>query len=196
MTGSYFEDVPVEAVEETPGLTITSAHVAIYLGLTRERQEIGDRGVVLGELAREPEVDRHVGRGNGQSGRLLHGLHRDVLEVGARHGRCRRSTIRSVSPSCTISPRWLSTVRCTMMRPRSGFAVSFLPMTFARRRMVSPILTGPLNFHRSPTNASVAYGAVARVKRPAWMARPRRPWAIRSPKIDCFMNSASVWSTL
>src|SRR5439155_255698 len=30
MTGSYFEDVPVEHVEETPGLTITSAHVAIY----------------------------------------------------------------------------------------------------------------------------------------------------------------------
>src|SRR3989442_11220837 len=39
MTGSYFEDVPVEAVEETPGLTITSAHVAIYLGLTRELAE-------------------------------------------------------------------------------------------------------------------------------------------------------------
>src|SRR3989442_9901414 len=36
MTGSYFEDVPLEHVEETPGLTITSAHVAIYLGLTRE----------------------------------------------------------------------------------------------------------------------------------------------------------------
>src|SRR2546426_11470444 len=39
MTGSYFEDVPVEAVEETPGLTITSAHVAICLGLTRELAE-------------------------------------------------------------------------------------------------------------------------------------------------------------
>src|SRR3989442_7096351 len=39
MTGSYFEDVSVEAVEETPGLTITSAHVAIYLGLTRELAE-------------------------------------------------------------------------------------------------------------------------------------------------------------
>jgi len=36
MTGSYFEDVPVDDVQETPGLTITSAHVAIYLGLTRE----------------------------------------------------------------------------------------------------------------------------------------------------------------
>src|SRR2546426_10807736 len=36
MTGSYFEDVPLEHVEETPGLTITSAHVAIYLGLTPE----------------------------------------------------------------------------------------------------------------------------------------------------------------
>src|SRR5438034_7994346 len=36
MTGSYFEDVPVDDVQETPGLTVTSAHVAIYLGLTRE----------------------------------------------------------------------------------------------------------------------------------------------------------------
>jgi len=36
MTGSYFEDIPVDDVQETPGLTITSAHVAIYLGLTRE----------------------------------------------------------------------------------------------------------------------------------------------------------------
>src|SRR2546422_6224996 len=36
MTGSYFEDVPVEHVEETPGLTITSAHVAIYLGRSEE----------------------------------------------------------------------------------------------------------------------------------------------------------------
>src|SRR2546428_10381558 len=41
MTGSYFEDVPVEHVEETPGLTITSAHVAIYLGLTRELADDG-----------------------------------------------------------------------------------------------------------------------------------------------------------
>src|SRR5438876_5945808 len=37
---------------------------------------------------------------------------------------------------------------------------SFLPMTFARRRIVSPILIGPLNFHRSPKNASVAYAWV------------------------------------
>src|SRR5439155_1073068 len=101
-----------------------------------------------------------------------------------------------VSPSWTTSSRWLSTVRCTVTRPRSGFEVSFLPMTLARRRIVSPILIGPLNFQRRPTNASVAYACVARVNRPAWIARPRRPWAIRSPKIDCFMNSASVWSTL
>src|SRR2546429_474010 len=39
MTGSYFEDVPVEAVEETPGLTIPSAPVAICLGPTRELAE-------------------------------------------------------------------------------------------------------------------------------------------------------------
>src|SRR2546421_11874951 len=35
------EDVPLEHVEETPGLTITSAHVAIYLGLTRELADDG-----------------------------------------------------------------------------------------------------------------------------------------------------------
>src|SRR3989475_82693 len=161
-----------------------------------ERQDVRDRAAVGGELAREPEVDRHVGRRDGQARRLLDVLQRDVLEVGARHGRGRRSIIRSVSPSWTTSPRWLSTLRCTVTRPRSGLGVSFLPMTFARRRIVSPILIGPLNFHRSPTNASVAYAWVARVKRPAWIARPRRPWAIRSPKIDCFMSSASVWSTL
>jgi hypothetical protein len=36
MRGTYFEDVAVERVEVTPALTITSAHVAAYLGLTRE----------------------------------------------------------------------------------------------------------------------------------------------------------------
>jgi len=34
--GSYFEEVVVGEIHETPGMTITSAHVAIYLGLTRE----------------------------------------------------------------------------------------------------------------------------------------------------------------
>lgn len=33
---SYFEDVPVEHVEETPALTLTEAHVSIYQGITRE----------------------------------------------------------------------------------------------------------------------------------------------------------------
>ena len=41
MTGSYFEDVPLKAVEETPALTITGAHVAIFLGLTRELADDG-----------------------------------------------------------------------------------------------------------------------------------------------------------
>ena len=39
MTGSYFEDVALEDVEETPAMTVTEAHVAIYLGLTRELAE-------------------------------------------------------------------------------------------------------------------------------------------------------------
>src|SRR5207302_9404155 len=53
-----------------------------------------------------------------------------------------------------------------------------------------------LEFQRSPPNASVAYGAVARLKSPDWIARHRRPCAIRSPKIVVFMNSASVCRTL
>jgi hypothetical protein len=36
MRGAYFEEVVVGDVHETPGLTITSAHVALYLGITRE----------------------------------------------------------------------------------------------------------------------------------------------------------------
>jgi 3-hydroxybutyryl-CoA dehydratase len=33
---AYFEDVTVASSHETPALTLTEAHVAIYLGLTRE----------------------------------------------------------------------------------------------------------------------------------------------------------------
>ena len=33
---SYFEDVTIEHVEETPALTVTEAHVSIYQGITRE----------------------------------------------------------------------------------------------------------------------------------------------------------------
>ena len=33
---SYFEDVAVEDVQETPAMTVTEAHVSIYQGLTRE----------------------------------------------------------------------------------------------------------------------------------------------------------------
>jgi hypothetical protein len=32
----YFEDVTLASAHETPGLTLTEAHVGIYLGLTRE----------------------------------------------------------------------------------------------------------------------------------------------------------------
>ena len=81
--------------------------------------------------------------------------------------------------------------------PAVGLVEVFLgSVTLARSRIVSPIFTGALNFQRSPPNASVAYGAVARLKSPDWIARHRRPWAMRSPKIDFFMNSASVCSTL
>ena len=64
--------------------------------------------------------------------------------------------MRSVSPSCTTSPRWFTTVRSTVITPRSGLEVSFFAVTFARSRIVSPILIGPLNFQRSPTKARVA----------------------------------------
>ncbi len=33
---SYFEDVEVDARYETPGLTVTEAHVALYAGVTRD----------------------------------------------------------------------------------------------------------------------------------------------------------------
>jgi len=33
---TFFEDVVVERVQETPAITVTEAHVAMYLGVTRE----------------------------------------------------------------------------------------------------------------------------------------------------------------
>jgi hypothetical protein len=33
---AYFEDIAVESAHETPGLTVTEAHVGIYVGLTGE----------------------------------------------------------------------------------------------------------------------------------------------------------------
>jgi acyl dehydratase len=33
---AYFEDLALQSAHETPGLTLTEAHVGIYLGLTRE----------------------------------------------------------------------------------------------------------------------------------------------------------------
>ena len=103
----------------------------------------------------------------------------------------------SVSPSWTVSPRWFTTVRWMVTIPRSGFDVSRLSVILSRTLMVSPILMGPLKRQRRPRNARVANGrGMARLPRPDEMARPRRPWAIRSPKMDVRMNSASVWSTL
>src|SRR5919204_489229 len=56
-------------------------------------------------------------------------------------------------------------VRSSVMTPRSG-SVSFFAVTRARTWMVSPILIGALNFHRSPPNAIVAYGrSIPRVTR-------------------------------
>src|SRR5439155_13839519 len=43
----------------------------------------------------------------------------------------RRSTMRSVSPSCSTSPRWFTTVRSTVTRPRSGLEVSVFAVYFA-----------------------------------------------------------------
>ena len=36
MKGTYFEDVEVDKIQETPAITITETHVALYLGVTRE----------------------------------------------------------------------------------------------------------------------------------------------------------------
>ena len=36
MPRTFFEDLVVEAAQETPAITVTEAHVAVYLGLTRE----------------------------------------------------------------------------------------------------------------------------------------------------------------
>ncbi len=33
---TYFEDVPLDEVVETPGMTVTEAHVSLYLGLAGE----------------------------------------------------------------------------------------------------------------------------------------------------------------
>jgi len=44
---SYFEDVPLEHVEETPALTLTEAHVSIYQGITRE---LGDDAALVPDL--------------------------------------------------------------------------------------------------------------------------------------------------
>ena len=38
MTKTYFEDVVVDRVQETPAITVTEAHVAMYLGVTREAE--------------------------------------------------------------------------------------------------------------------------------------------------------------
>ena len=34
MSRTFFEDVVVERVQETPAITVTEAHVAMYLGVT------------------------------------------------------------------------------------------------------------------------------------------------------------------
>src|SRR2546421_699504 len=87
MTGSYFEDVPVDDVQETPGLTITSAHVAIYLGLTRglaPRAWGGrGRGHQKHAVRPPPQEPNHSRRPRSRRGpRVLQGdrLHRRRLE--------------------------------------------------------------------------------------------------------------------
>jgi len=34
--GTYFEDLEVDKIRETPAITVTETHVSLYLGLTRE----------------------------------------------------------------------------------------------------------------------------------------------------------------
>src|SRR5688572_3559414 len=124
-----------------------------------QRQDVRHGADVVDGLARESAEDADVRRGHGHRGCLDDVVEHDVLEIESRPGgdahADRRSTISSVSPSCTTSPRWLSTVRSRTTTPRSG-PDSFFDVTRARTRMVSPILIGALNFHRNPPNATVA----------------------------------------
>src|SRR5262245_21108979 len=162
-------------------------------------------GIVEGLLS-DASIERHVSLGDGDCGRHQLAVHHDILEVealgpGHRAGPYprddgRRSTITSVSPSWTTSPRWFRSLRSSVMSPRSGLSASFLAATVATTRMVSPILMGFLNLQRSPASATAAKDWVARAKRPDWIVSPSKPCAIRSPKMDCFMNSASVWRML
>src|SRR5262249_12859158 len=131
-----------------------------------ERQRGRDAGGRRGRLARQAELERHVRLGDGDGRRLADLVDLDVLEVRALHAHRRFSTMRSVSPCCTTSSRWLTMVRSIVTRPRSGLSRSFFAATFARSRMVSPILTGALNFQRSPARPSVAYSVAARLKSP------------------------------
>src|SRR5439155_22714645 len=140
-------------------------------------QELGDHGRIHRPVARQSAIEGHVHLRQRDGGSALLTPDLDVLEVGAgrRSHDDRRSTTRSVSPSCTTSSRWFTRRRSTVMRPRSGFDDSRLAVTLARSRTVSPILTGALYFQRSPSRARVAQGWVARVKSPAWMASPSKP---------------------
>jgi glycerol kinase len=73
---------------------------------------------------------------------------------------------------------WKSSAHIAALRTSEKI---FLPMTDAESRE---------RFQRGWKEA------VARVKSPDWIARHKRPWAMRSPKMVCFMNSASVCRTL
>src|SRR5262249_16311150 len=155
-----------------------------------------------GRRSRETGEEPDVSAGHGHAGRFQGHVDLDVLEE-ALHGRRRglahqrrRSTACSVSPSCTTSPSWLTSSRSTVTRPQRGSGPSFLAAMRERTWMVSPILIGPLNFHLSPLRAPWAAAGSPREARPCSMLRPRSPWAIRSPKREDFMCSASVWSTL
>src|SRR4029077_21234924 len=132
-----------------------------------QREQVRDHPDAVRPLAGEAPVERGVGLGQGHRGRDLDVADLDVLAIGDGGGHVPRfSTSTSVSPSWTTSSRWLTTVRWSVTSPRSGLPSSRLASTRARRRTVSPILIGPLNFHRKPTNASVAYALVARDRRP------------------------------
>src|SRR5919198_6185636 len=155
--GQRSQDLPVET-HESQNYQRWPRHSPSQSGGQAHREELGNHDGIHRAVTGEPAVECHVHFRHRDGGRALLVPDQDVLEVapglGVHAGR--RSTMRSVSPSCTTSSRWFTTWRSTVTRPRSGFDVSRLAVTRARNRMVSPILMGTLNFQRRPTKARVA----------------------------------------
>jgi acyl dehydratase len=61
-TGTYFEDVVVDARHETPAMTITEAHVALYGGVTGDQSETAGVAPELLALCLSTGLGWRIGR--------------------------------------------------------------------------------------------------------------------------------------